>query len=335
MPLRTGLICRAVAILSVVTTLLSCRSQPSRNADHQSTVKPRSLTLRTFARTPERLVRGSYLANGVAACFSCHGPLDFSKPGWPPVPGKEGSGYEWGLFGQVAPNITPDAETGAGTWTDDMLARAIREGVAHDGHFLNPAVMPYEFYRAMSDEDLASVIVYLRSIPPVRNHLPPPNTPDNLGTLYAVPVKSPIPQPDISTPQKRGAYLVQIAGCQYCHTLRDVNRHSLPGLEFAGGDLTTTPYSEASSANITPDPSGISYYDEAQFLKTIRTGKVGARQISPNMPWWYFAHMSGDDLKSVFAFLRTVKPVHHRVDNTEPVAQCRICGRKHAGGALN
>lgn len=63
-----------------------------------------------------------------------------------------------------------------------MLARAIREGVAHDGRFLNPAVMPYDFYRAMSDEDVASVIVYLRSIPPVRNNLPLPKTLDNLMT---------------------------------------------------------------------------------------------------------------------------------------------------------
>src|SRR5262249_20185952 len=98
-------------------------------------------------------------------------------------------------------------KSGAGTWTDDMLARGIREGVAHDGHFLNPAVMPYEFYRAMSDEDVASVIVYLRSIPPARNHLSPSKTPDNLVTPDAVPITSPIPQPDICTPQKRGAYL--------------------------------------------------------------------------------------------------------------------------------
>jgi hypothetical protein len=216
-----------------------------------------------------------------------------------------------------------------------MLARAIREGVAHDGHFLDPAVMPYEFYHAMSDEDVASIIVYLRSIPPMRNHLPAPNRLDSPVTPFVVPITSPIPQPDNSTPAKRGAYLVQIAGCQWCHTLRDVNRRSLPGLEFAGGDLTITPFSKASSANITPDPSGISYYDEAQFLRTIRTGKVGARQLSANMPWWYFAHMSDEDLKSVFAFLRTVKPVHHRVDNTEPVSYCRICGRKHAGGSLN
>jgi hypothetical protein len=101
-----------------------------------------------------------------------------------------------------------------------MLARAIREGVAHDGRFLNPTVMPYDFYRAMSDEDVASVIVYLRSIPPVRNNLPLPKTLDNLMTPYAVPSNSPIPQPDNSTWERRGAYLVQIAGCQWCHTLR-------------------------------------------------------------------------------------------------------------------
>ena len=50
-----------------------------------------------------------------------------------------------------------------------MLARAIREGVAHDDHLVNPTIMPYEFYRSMSDEDLASIIIYLRSIPPIRN----------------------------------------------------------------------------------------------------------------------------------------------------------------------
>jgi mono/diheme cytochrome c family protein len=328
---------RAFAILSFLSfVLLGCRSQ--RPSDHQATAKVRPLTLRQFARTPQRFARGSYLVNGPGACFYCHAGTDIKKAGWPPLPGTEGSGSDYAFFGQpgiVAANITPDLDTGAGKWTDDMFARAIREGVAHDGRFLDPSVMPYEFYRAMSDEDLASVIIYLRSIPSVRSALPSPKARGNLVTPYAVPITSPIPEPDLSTPEKRGAYLVRIAGCQWCHTLRDVDRRSLPGLEFAGGDLITNPYSDASSANITPDPSGISYYDEAQFLRTMRTGKVGARQISPNMPWWYFGHMTDEDLKAIFAFLRTVKPVHHRVDNTESVSYCRRCGRKHAGGALN
>jgi len=99
--------------------------------------------------------------------------------------------------------------------------------------------------------------------------------------------------------------------------------------------LIVNSYDQVSSANLTPDPSGISYYDEAQFLKTIHTGKVGARKISPIMPWWYFSHATEDDLKAIFAYLRTLTPVHHRVDNGEPVAYCRICRRRHAGGALN
>jgi hypothetical protein len=127
----------------------------------------RPLSDRKFERTPERLARGRYLVNGIGECFACHGPFDLNAPGWPPVRGKEGSGFAFSSW--VAPNLTPDRETRIGDWTDDMLGRAIREGVAHDGYLLDPTIMPYEFYRSMSDEDLASIIVYLRSIPRIRN----------------------------------------------------------------------------------------------------------------------------------------------------------------------
>ena len=87
----------------------------------------------------------------------------------------EGAGEELpygGLPGRiVAPNLTPDTATGAGNWSDDQLARAIREGIGHDGRALFP-IMPFQHYRAMSDEDLASVIVYLRSLPAARHELP-------------------------------------------------------------------------------------------------------------------------------------------------------------------
>ena len=75
--------------------------------------------------------------------------------------GTEGGGRSFdheGLPFVTAPNITPDRETGAGAWADDMLARAIREGIGHDGRTLFP-LMPYTQYRYMSDEDLASVVV--------------------------------------------------------------------------------------------------------------------------------------------------------------------------------
>lgn len=337
----------ALVVSAGLALSAGCRSQESasransaaNSSDSSKTsVKVRPLTDRKFKRTPERLARGRYLVNGIGECFACHGPFDLNAPGWPPVPGKEGSGFDFGSLGTpggVAANLTPDHETGTGNWTDDMLARAIREGVRHDGHLIDPTIMPYEFYHSMSDEDLASIIVYLRSIPPIRNALPAPKTSDDIVAPYAIPIYVRVPPPDQSTPVKRGAYLVQLGACQWCHTLRDENRQSLPGLEFGGGDLITGLPEQASSANLTPDPSGISYYDEAQFLRTMHTGKVGARKISPNMPWWFFGQMNDNDLKAMFSYLATVKPVHHRVDNSEPVAYCRICKRKHHGGALN
>src|SRR5882762_4256998 len=136
--------------------------------------KKRALTDRKFEATPPRLARGKYLVDGVMGCFGCHTDQDWSKPGAPPVAGKEGSGHVWSdqdLPWLVAPNITPDKETGAGNWSDDTLARAIREGIGHDGRALAP-VMPYPHYNQLSDEDLASVIVYLRTVPAVRSQLP-------------------------------------------------------------------------------------------------------------------------------------------------------------------
>ena len=334
-------------LLSVIVACNSGRTTSSTQTHEAAAAgaklspRIRPLTDRKFKRTPERLTRGRYLVNGIGECFACHGPSEPNRPGWPPVRGKEGSGYadyaSSGELGYVAANLTPDRETGAGNWTDDMLARAIREGVGHDGRLLDPTHMPYEFYRAMSDEDLASIIVYLRSIPAIRNPLPAPKRSDHIVAPSATPITTPVPMPDTSTPVKLGAYLVQIGACQWCHTLRDQQtRQPLAGLAFAGGDLIEpNPYGHASSANITPDASGISYYNEDMFLKVIHTGKVGARKLNPAMPWWFFGHMKDEELRAIFAYLRTVKPVHHRVDNTEPIAYCRICKRTHHGGALN
>src|SRR5947209_3739230 len=129
--------------------------------------KKRALTDRKFETTSQRLARGKYLVNGVLGCFGCHTDPDWSKPGAPPIAGREGSGHVWSdqmLPWLIAPNITSDRETGVGAWSDDTLARAIREGIGHDGRALFPS-MPYPNYRWMPDEDLASVIVYLRTTP--------------------------------------------------------------------------------------------------------------------------------------------------------------------------
>jgi hypothetical protein len=302
--------------------------------------RARALDDRKFEVTSQRLARGNYLANSVSGCIFCHSPHDWSAPGAPLVEGRLGAGDVFPLDGLpgriVAPNITPDVETGAGTWSDDQLARAIREGIGHDGRALFP-LMPYENFRAMSDEDLASVVVYLRSLSAVRNSLP--------RTVIIFPVRyliRSVPEPVQSgvasfTPDRSaayGAYLVRISGCADCHTPQQRGQ-PMPGMAFAGGSQFKGPFGTATSANITPDPSGIGYYDEKIFFEALRTGKVGARVLNPIMPWGMLRGMTEGDLHAMFEYLRTLRPVRHRVDNTLPPTLCKICKGNHGAGDQN
>ena len=300
----------------------------------------RPLTSRRFQPTTERLERGKYIFSAVCGCASCHSQHDYSQPGWPIVPGTEGAGNDLGTEGLpghvVAPNISSDPETGAGNWTDDQLARAIREGIAHDGRALFP-LMPYDEFKQMSDEDLASVIVYMRSLPPARRTWP--KTEIIFPVKYLIravpqPITAPIPSPDPVNRVKYGAYLVNIGGCRFCHTPQ-LRGQAIAGMEFSGGNVFMEQGTSVASANITPDPSGISYYDEGLFLQAIRTGSVRARKLSPIMPFAVYRYQTDDDLKAIFAYLRTLKPAKHRVDNGEPPTYCRLCRTRHGAGNLN
>jgi mono/diheme cytochrome c family protein len=301
--------------------------------------RARSLTDRQFERTPARQERGRYLAENVMACFDCHSEKNWNAPGAPPFEGKIGAGRDWGTEGLpwlVPSNLTPDRETGAGSWTDDQLARAIREGIGHDGRALFP-VMPYMLYRELSDEDLASLIVYLRTLAPVRNPLPPTQVPFPLSRLIQdapQPLIDPVPSHDATDRIKHGEYLVKMGGCAGCHSLQDKGQ-PLPGLEFAGGYKLKYPGGEVTSANITPHSTGIAYYDEQLFLEMMRTGHVRARSLNSVMPWVFYRGMTDEDLLAVFAYLRSLKPVNHAVDNTEQATACKLCKQRHGLGDRN
>jgi mono/diheme cytochrome c family protein len=301
--------------------------------------KKRALTDRKFEATPQRMARGKYLVDGVIGCFGCHSDVDWSKPGAPPMAGREGAGHIWAdqnLPWLVAPNITPDKETGIGNWSDDSLARAIREGIGHDDRVLFP-LMPYQSYQQMSDEDVASIIVYLRSVPAIRNQLPITKMPFPLNFLMQnvpQPINSPVDAPDASTSVARGAYLTRMSACADCHTPQ-IKGQPIAGMDFAGGFILKEPSGDVAAANITPDPSGISYYDEGTFVRAMREGKVGARSLHASMPWIYFSKMTDEDLKAMFAYLRTLKPVRHRVDNAEHASSCKLCRQNHGLGSTN
>jgi len=293
--------------------------------------KARVTTNRQLERTRERVARGKYLVQGLLGCEDCHTEKDWTQHGAPNVPGRELAGQLFPLPGfpgsLVAPNLTPDPETGSANWTDDQIARAVREGIKHDGSTLFP-IMPYSEYKLLSDEDLASVVVYVRSLSPVRNPLP--SSKINFPVNYLVrsapqPVTAPVPGP-AQDPVARGKYMASV-GCG-CHTAVDK-------MAWAGGENLAGPWGTVVSPNITPDPSGISYYTEATFITALRTGYVGARKLNSIMPFGDFKNLTDDDLKAIYAYLLTVPSIKHRVDNTLPATYCKLCKQKHGAGDQN
>lgn len=288
--------------------------------------RSRPVTERRFEGTPARMARGEYLVRNVLLCLACHSPHDWKAADMQILPGMDGAGEifpEDDLPGRiVASNLTPDPETGTGKWTDDQFARAIREGIGHDGRALFP-MMPYLHFRQLPDEDLASVVVYLRSLAPVRNPLP--KTEIIFPVKYLIrsvpePLSGTVAESQFNNQEARGAYLANLALCSDCHTPADRGQ-PLKGRDFSGGQKFVGAWGTVTSANITPDPSGISYYDEKLFLQAMRTGHVGARSLSSFMPWRYYRNMTDDDLKAIFAYLRTLKPVQNRVENSVQTAK--------------
>ena len=118
--------------------------------------------------------RGEYLAR-IMLCGDCHSPrspegeIDASRPLGGATIGFEVPGL--GVF--FPPNLTPDAETGLGRWSDAEILAALRSGARPDGRLLAP-IMPWPFFAALTDEDGAALIAYLRALPPVHNRVPAP-----------------------------------------------------------------------------------------------------------------------------------------------------------------
>lgn len=309
--------------------------------------------------SPARIARGRYLAE-ICECFTCHSPLEKGEYETP-VLGRLGSGDILDeKQRKVAPNLTPDRATGAGSWSDAQLVRAMRSGIGHDGRQLSLA-MPYDYFSAMTDDDAMAIVAYLRSLPAIYNPLPK-WTPTDVSEGPPEPPRRPLTAAEMGRPEQRGAYLVRLARCGLCHTARPAGtswRFRRLDLEFGGGRrFSARPtYDELDpdpvrtkvprdrpqekgeivvSPNITRDPSGIAYYDEGIFIQTIRTGRVaGIRPLSGAMPWSRFRILTNEDLRDIFVYLQWVPPVRHRVNNSDPPTWCPRCGRLHGLGELN
>lgn len=250
------------------------------------------------------LERGEYLVQGPMGCGNCHTPIGPQGPVWDQD--LTGRVVEDGpAFRAVAPNITPAGRIAG--WSDAELAKAIREGLRPDGSLVGPP-MPIGLYRGLSDDDLASVVMYLRSLPatPTAGELPASEYHIPLPPAYGPPVET-VSAPPRGATADYGAYLAgPVAHCLECHTPMgpqgiDAGRLGAGGFEFHG------PWGTSIASNITSGEDGIAGYSDAQLAAMITTGKrPDGSPMMPPMPYGYLAKMTPEDLQAVILYLRSL-----------------------------
>jgi mono/diheme cytochrome c family protein len=294
-----------------------------------------------FEATPERLQRGQYLVNQVMGCGACH---TSRATGNVYLEGEQtdlflagGNVFEDRAGRTYVPNLTPDAETGLGRWTDDEVLRAIRDGVDKAGRFLMPE-MPYDDYQHLSDDDGKAVVAYLRSVPAAKPPRPrfapdlkfmPKLMLTTIGVQMHKPVTS-VPTPSRDDRVGYGRYLAHVAGCIDCHSLTArAPRREGEELFMAGSDV---PFSDVRlgkvyARNLTPDAeTGLGKYKPEDIKAALKNGKrLDGKRMAPPMSVLmpHYSGMTDEDLDALVAFLVALKPARHAIPEPEltPEAQ--------------
>jgi mono/diheme cytochrome c family protein len=141
--------------------------------------------------------RGRYLVS-FAGCMDCHTPGYFlGMPDMSRMLGGSEVGFEMpGLGVFHGPNLTPDMETGLGSWTEAQIVTAITTGTRPDGRKLAP-IMPWQAFANLTPEDAMAIAVYLKSLPPVMNKVPGPFGPNDMPTSFVMRI---VPPPAAGAP---------------------------------------------------------------------------------------------------------------------------------------
>jgi mono/diheme cytochrome c family protein len=276
--------------------------------------------------SPQRLARGKYLAHHVVGCATCHSQRDWTKFSGPIIESTLGAGgqeFDLGPAGVIySKNITPAA---IGSWSDGELQRAVTSGVSRDGSPLFP-LMPFPHYGAMAEDDVHAVLAYIRTLKAIEGAPIPAKKISFPLNLIARTIPAPNTfqaAPPASDKLAYGKYMVSAALCSDCHTPIDDRGQPLPGLEFGGGQEFHETGHLVRSANITPDvDTGIGSWTEQQFIDKFKAFENAAqptlaeneRAQNTVMPMTAYAGMTVEDLSAIYAYLRTLKPVTHRVE---------------------
>ena len=261
----------------------------------------------SFAQTS--VERGSYLVNSVLTCGNCHTPrgpggiYDMSRQ-------LSGGPQTWDeeTFKVKGANITPDAETGIGRWSDADIKRALLTGIRPNGTQLAP-MMPYGFYKVLTAADTDAIVAYLKSVPAVRNAVETPiyKTAMHVGTPPGA--DRAMSEADMSDTIKRGFYLTTIGHCMECHTPLVQDRHDFARLG-RGGQTFKGPFGVSVSRNITSHPTaGLGAWTDSEIKAAITQGfhRDGSK-LKPPMAFALYARMTDQDLNAIVAYLRTVPP---------------------------
>lgn len=274
------------------------------------------------------VARGEYVVRNVAVCGHCHA-ADPQKD----ADGALSGGMlfkDWRLGSIRAANLTPDSATGLGRWSEAEIMRAIRTGEDRNGHLLAP-VMPYEWFRDMSDRDALAIARYLKTLAPVRDAV---DSDHNFAFALAKTfVLKPTRPSGVLAPMRAataayGGYLAQHVGlCADCHTPRGGLQSTSQRDKLFAGTAKPPKGFPANPANLTPDnETGIGKWSEEDFLRTLRTGKdPGNHKLHEFMPYKYVSRMTDDDLRAIYRYLRTLPPIHnevpHKHDEESPAHQ--------------
>jgi mono/diheme cytochrome c family protein len=260
-------------------------------------------------RSANLIERGEYLTRA-ADCVVCHTAQD-----GPPFAGGRAFVLPFGTL--YSTNITPDAETGIGKYTDADFLDAVHNGVGRGGTRLYPA-MPYPSYTAMSDDDALAIKAYLFSLAPL--HAPAPQNslafPFNQRSLMGVwaalfnPDKRYEPNVERGAEWNRGAYLTEAMGhCGECHTPRNLffaldNRRKFAGAVQSGWR----------AYNITPDrSSGVGDWSDADLAHYLSKGHADGRGTASGPMGEVvdesLGRLSPNDIAAMVTYLRSVSGV--------------------------
>lgn len=254
----------------------------------------------------DEIARGRYLVT-VADCAACH----TDPNGGEPFAGGRGIETPFGMV--VAPNITPDRETGIGAWTDTDFADALRKGFGKDGHMLYPA-MPYPYYTRLSHADVDAIHAYMRTVAPVKNEVVPDQLPFPLDIRLGMRAWNVLyfregrykPDPGRSAQWNRGAYLVLGAEhCGACHTPKTL----------LGGDKASAAFQGATiqgwfAPNITNDERrGLGKWSVEDVVRYLESGHVAHAAASGPMAEEVdhsSSRMPKDDLEAIAVYLKSL-----------------------------